>query len=78
MTSTHRIALAALSLALGTLAAKADVSISNKPTQDMTCDAGVCTATAKKAVLNVGDLQNMLASGDATVKPAAAPSPFRS
>jgi hypothetical protein len=48
--------------------AHADVSISNKPTHNMDCQAGVCTATAKKAVLNVGDLQTMLASGDVTVK----------
>ena len=34
----------------------------------MSCDAGVCTAAAKKAVLNVGDLQAMLASSDITVK----------
>jgi hypothetical protein len=53
-------------------AANADVSISNKPTQNMSCDAGVCTATAQKAVLNVSDLQTMLASGDATVKTGTA------
>jgi hypothetical protein len=35
----------------------------------MSCDAGVCTATAPKAVLNVGDLQTMLASGDVSVVP---------
>jgi len=34
----------------------------------MSCDAGVCTATASKAVLNVGDLQTMLASGDVAAK----------
>jgi hypothetical protein len=49
-------------------AAQADVSISSKPTQNMSCNAGVCTATAQKAVLNVGDLQTMLANGDTTVK----------
>ena len=49
-------------------AALADVVISNKPTSNMSCDAGVCTATAKKAVLNVGDLRTMLGSGDVTVK----------
>jgi hypothetical protein len=54
--------------ALGLISgAHADVSISNKPTQNMSCDAGVCMATAKKAVLNVGDLQTMLAAGDTTV-----------
>jgi hypothetical protein len=58
---------AALALGLSS-AARADVSISSKPTQNMSCDAGVCTATAQKAVLNAGDLQAMLASGDVTVK----------
>jgi len=48
------IAIAALLLACA--AAQADVSISNKPTQNMSCDAGICTATAHQAVLNVNDL----------------------
>jgi len=52
-------------------AAQADISISNKPTQNMDCVSGVCTATAQKAVLNVGNLQTMLASGDVTVKTGA-------
>ena len=34
----------------------------------MSCSGGVCTATAKNAVLNVDDLTNMLTAGDATVK----------
>jgi hypothetical protein len=49
-------------------AARADVSISNKPTQNMSCNAGVCVPTAKNAVLNVGDLTNMLAAGDLTLQ----------
>jgi hypothetical protein len=48
--------------------ASANVSISSKPTSNMSCDAGVCTATARKAVLNVTDLANMLAGGDVAVK----------
>src|SRR5436190_16044513 len=56
-----------LSLLLSTVA-HADLSISNKPTQNMDCQAGVCTATAKNAVLNVGDLTTMLGSGDVAVK----------
>src|SRR4051794_18503590 len=47
--------------------AHAAVVISTGATQNMSCSAGVCTPTAPKAVLNVGDLANMLASGDATV-----------
>lgn len=34
----------------------------------MDCSVGVCTPTAKGAVLNVGDLEALLASGDVTVK----------
>jgi hypothetical protein len=48
--------------------AQAAVEISSKPTQNMTCTGGICSPTAKKAVLNVTDLANMLASGDVTVK----------
>src|SRR3954462_7654356 len=60
--------LGLLGFVLPSSSVHADLSISNKPTQNMSCDAGVCTATAKKAVLNVGDLQTMLASGDVAVK----------
>src|SRR3954470_2887924 len=60
--------LGLLGFVLACSTAQADLSISNKPTQNMSCEAGVCTATAQKAVLNVGDLQAMLANGDATVK----------
>ncbi|HEY8698922.1 MAG TPA: GLUG motif-containing protein [Rhizomicrobium sp.] len=43
--------------------AEAAVAISNKPTSNMSCSGGVCVSTAKKAVLNVTDLEGMLASG---------------
>lgn len=42
--------------------AEAAVAISNKPTNNMSCSGGVCVSTAKNAVLNVSDLQGMLAS----------------
>ncbi|HEY3778968.1 MAG TPA: GLUG motif-containing protein [Rhizomicrobium sp.] len=48
--------------------AGAAVTISSKPTEHMSCSAGVCTPTAAKAWLNTGDLETMLASGNATVK----------
>src|SRR4051794_23445179 len=48
--------------------ARAEVKISDQPTQNMSCDSGVCTATAAKAVLNVNDLTNLLAAGDTAVK----------
>ncbi len=54
-------------LALGG-SAHADFSISKKPTQNVSCNAGVCTPTAVDAVLNVDDLTNLLASGDVTVE----------
>lgn len=45
----------------------ANVTISSKPTQNMTCAAGVCAPTAGNAVLNAGDLETLLASGSVTV-----------
>jgi hypothetical protein len=65
MMSTLLVSVSAM--ALGN-AAFADVEISNKPTSNMSCGSGVCTATAQKATLNVGDLATMLASGDVAVK----------
>src|SRR5438045_856211 len=52
-------------------AAHAAVNISSAATKNMSCSAGVCSPTAKKAVLNVNDLTSMLASGDVTVKTGA-------
>ena len=48
-------------------AAHADVVISSKPTQNMSCSAGTCEPTSTDAVLNVSDLDSMLASGNVTV-----------
>lgn len=48
--------------------AGAAVVISTAPTSNMSCVSGVCTPTAKNAVLNTGDLVGMLAAGDLTVK----------
>jgi len=48
--------------------ARADFLISKDSTQNISCDAGVCTPTAKNAVLNVDDLTNMLAKGNITVQ----------
>jgi hypothetical protein len=67
---TGKISVLLVSLSVLALAnvARADVEISSKPTSNMSCAAGVCTATAQKAVLNVTDLANMLANGDVVVK----------
>jgi CubicO group peptidase (beta-lactamase class C family) len=48
-------------------AAHADVDISTAATVNMTCSDGVCAPTARHAVLNVTDLENLLASGNVTV-----------
>ena len=48
-------------------AAHGAVKISSDPTQNMGCTDGVCTPTAKNAVLNVDDLANMLASSDVKI-----------
>lgn len=47
--------------------ANADVTISSDATQNMSCSGGVCAPTAMNAVLNVGDLEALLASGNVTV-----------
>ena len=59
--------IAAVALVVAGGMAWADVTISTKPTQNMSCQAGVCSPTAADAVLNVSDLANMLGSGDAKV-----------
>src|SRR3954465_11946208 len=59
---------AVAAVVVGAGAARADVAISKKATANMSCSAGVCSPTAKNAVLNTGDLTNMLASGDVTVE----------
>ena len=59
-------------LAIGMpLEAHASVVVSTKPTQNMTCSGGVCTPTAKDAVLNVSDLATMLSGGDVTIQSAS-------
>jgi len=58
---------AAAAVLIVATAARADVTISSAPTQDMNCSGGVCAPTGKKAVLNVGDLQILLSSGNVEV-----------
>jgi hypothetical protein len=58
---------ATAALAAGALPSWAAVVISTGATKNMSCSAGVCTPTAKKAVLNVTDLANLLAAGDVKV-----------
>jgi hypothetical protein len=53
--------------ATGATAAQANIAISSGATQNMSCTNGVCAPTAKDAVLNVTDLENLLASGNVTI-----------
>ncbi|HEY3636514.1 MAG TPA: hypothetical protein VGK90_00085 [Rhizomicrobium sp.] len=48
-------------------AARADVTISLDPTKNVNCSGGVCTPSASNAVLNVGDLETLLATGNVTI-----------
>ncbi|MFL6688842.1 MAG: hypothetical protein ACJ8IR_01440 [Alphaproteobacteria bacterium] len=49
------------------LARHSAIVISNDPTQNMNCSAGACSPTDYNAVLNVTDLENLLASSDVTI-----------
>lgn len=60
-------AVALLGAALVTIEANAAVVISSDTTQNMACEGGVCSPTANDAVLNVSDLENLLASGGTEV-----------
>jgi len=68
MKSGKGVAFAVFGVALSCAAsAHASVTISSAATTNMTCSGGVCAPTAKNAVLNVGDLETLLASGNVTV-----------
>jgi hypothetical protein len=67
MAGRNSVVVLAAGILLFALPAKADLTISSKPTQNVSCSGGVCVATDKKAVLNVDELTAMLGSGDATV-----------
>lgn len=67
----RRAILAIAMLATMAGAANAAVAISSKATKNVNCASGTCTATAANAVLNVSDLQTMLASSDVVVRSGA-------
>lgn len=52
--------------------ANASLVISNRPTKNLSCSAGVCTATAKSAVMNANDLVTMLNASDVTLQTGSA------
>jgi hypothetical protein len=56
-----------LSAALADSVALADVTISTSATENMSCSNGICQPTVTSAVLNVRDLENLLASGNVEV-----------
>lgn len=58
----------ASALVLGAASAQAAMVVSNDATKNVSCAAGVCTATARFAVLNAGELTDMLASSDLTLQ----------
>src|ERR1700730_7475452 len=62
-----RILAATAALALTAAPAHASGTSSSAAQQNMSCSGGICTPTAKSAVLNAGDLENLLASGNVTV-----------
>jgi hypothetical protein len=68
-----RTALAALAAIAASAPANATVTISTQQTQNMNCSAGVCTPTELDAVLNVSDLESMLASRNIKVEAAVEP-----
>jgi len=66
-----RASLATVVAFAAATAAQAAITIGKKPTQNVACSAGICSATAAKATLNATDLANMLAASDVTVAPGA-------
>ena len=46
---------------------EAKITVSNSETQNISCNAGICSPTATNAVLNAGQLESGLAAGNLTV-----------
>jgi hypothetical protein len=70
MPTAKFIAIPFIALSLSAIipaSGQAAVAISSAATTNMICSGGVCAPTAKNAVLNVGDLETLLASGNVTV-----------
>ena len=56
---------------LAATSAQASLVISGAATKNVNCAANVCTSTAKNAILNVSQLQGLLATSDVTVSTGA-------
>jgi hypothetical protein len=63
----HLAILACASVLFIAAPARAAVFISKQPTSNMSCSAGFCTPTAATAILNVNQLESLLASGSVTI-----------
>jgi hypothetical protein len=61
-TTPSIITTSILVLYAGVLPASADLSIAKRVTKNVSCTGGSCVATSRNAVMNVTDLQNLLAS----------------
>lgn len=62
-----RCSAGAAILVFAAAGARADVTISTAATSNMSCSNGICSPTASDAVLNVTNLENLLASGNVEV-----------
>lgn len=73
MRANHVLAggIAGLSALCLSGAADAQLVVSNAATSGVSCSGGLCTTSTAKAVLNVTQLQNLLASSDVQLKPGA-------
>ena len=65
--SCTRISFCAAAISVAIPPALAAVVISSQATSNVSCSGGVCAPTAAKAVLNVVDLESLLASGNTEV-----------
>jgi hypothetical protein len=70
--SRKSFAIAGLSLLTPLAAQASTLLISSGATTHVTCLNGTCKATASDAVLNAGELQTLLANGNATVTTGSA------
>lgn len=68
MSSGYKTVLVFAALLGSASGAKAALSVSDNPTENVTCSAGVCSATASRAILNVTDLANMLTTSSVILR----------
>ena len=64
---TKTIAFAGAFAAMSVATAQAELTISNRPTHNVTCSAGSCATIKEYANLNIGELVAMLSTSDVSV-----------